>query len=93
MNIQDIIYLNTAELYMNYNCDTHMYNLCVNINGYKLSLFTTINLNYQLNNSELGYMVEVVKYFKYHATPISDISDLDICELQEKFCVYPLQLI
>lgn len=85
MNIQDIIYLNSADLYMKYNCDTHVYNLCVDIKGYKLPLFTTTDINYQLDNNELAHIVEVIKYFKHHATPTYDTNGLNIIELQDKF--------
>lgn len=83
--MQDIIYLHDAPLYMQYDCNTHVYNLCVDIKGYKLPLFTTTNINYQLDNNTLAYAVEVIKYFKHHATPTYDINGLDIIELQEKF--------
>lgn len=85
MNMQDIIYLNSANLYVTYDCDIHIYNLCVNINGYKLALFTTTNINYQLDDSTLGYMVEVIDYFQHHATPNYDVNGLNIIGLQEKF--------
>lgn len=29
MNIQDIIYLNSANFDMIYDCDMHIYNLCI----------------------------------------------------------------
>jgi len=85
MNMQDIIYLNSANFYMTYDCDMHIYNLYVDINGYKLALFTTTNFKYQLDDSALGYMVEVIDYFQHHATPNYDVNGLNIIELQEKF--------
>lgn len=66
MNTQDIIYLNRANFYMTYDCDMHIYNLYVDINGYQLALFTTTNLKYQLDDSTLSYMVEVIDFFQYH---------------------------
>ena len=85
MNMQDIIYLNSANFYMTYDCDMHIYNLYVDINGYKLALFTTTNLKYQLDDSTLSYMVEVIDYFQYHATLNYNVNGLNIIELQEKF--------
>lgn len=86
MNMQDIIYLNSANLYMMYDCDMHIYNLCIDINGYKLALFTTANIKCQLDDNTLRYIVEVIDYFKHHAAPHYDVNGLNIIELQEKFC-------
>lgn len=86
MNMQDIIYLNSANFYMMYHCDMHTYSLYVDINGYKLALFTTTDIKYQLDDNTLSYIVEVIDYFQHHATPNYDVNGLDIIELQEKFC-------